>query len=143
MLYRMRSVFPSGLDDDEEVAAPAELADLPAVEPLPRAARGTFLIWNNGYFSLYKGPTYITVRVLPWLLVPALLGHRPTSKTIAPEKVGDTHADPKRVFAVLRAWTLHRMTTAPRFLATRFRGKIIEHLSRGWVIEICLHLLFV
>ena len=87
--------------------------------PGARVARGTYLIWSNGYFSLYKGLGYVTVRVLPWLLIPTLMGGRPTSRTLDPQKVGDDVEDPKRVFAALRAWTLWRMRMEPEFLGAR------------------------
>ena len=81
--------------------------------------RGTWVQWANGYFTLYSGLSYITVRMMAWLAHPSLLGHRPVSKSIAPEKVGDTMANPLRVYATLRAWQLFRMRSVPDFLEGR------------------------
>ena len=84
-----------------------------------RLLRGSFLVWNDGYFGLYHGLRYLSLRIMPWLLQPGLLGPKPTSRTFRPNRFGDNENDPVRARAALRAWTLWRMRSAPGFLQGR------------------------
>jgi len=75
-----------------------------------RAARGAYVVWSNGYFTLTDNPSWPDVKVtaLPRWTRPGFFGNTQKSKTVVPGHFGESRQSPCRAYAVCRAWSIWR-----------------------------------
>ena len=93
--------------------APAPDGELPPEEPAqPRAAPGSWNIWEGLWFYMTQTPGYTDVkmhmRVCFYNNSSTGMGRRSRTKTLTPWHYGDALEDPWRTKLLLRAWALSR-----------------------------------
>ena len=88
----------------------------------PATGGGGAVVLDNGFFVIMRNPGDVKCRIRSvWVAMPPLgLGRQPQmSKTILPQKLGETIKDPVRSLLCLRAWMLWRARSVPAWLEAR------------------------
>ncbi len=94
---------PPNSDDDE-------VADELGCVVDGRARPGTFVVWNNGYFTLSRNPMFpdAKIRIVPRWATTSEMGATSMSRTAVIKHYDEDETRPTRTFLVLRAWMIHR-----------------------------------
>lgn len=113
-------------------------AALATTEQAARAAPGTFVKWENTYFTLTDQPEfpYVRIRMKPSFALPGRLGGTELSKSLMPQQVGDSRDSPIRTYIVLKAWALWRTSQGTWLSERRARQRQYEHDCAGLMQEI-------
>ncbi len=98
---------------------------------IARAARGTFTVWTNGYFTLQDNTQWkdVKVRVLPRWHAPEHMGLLSRSKTVVPAHFAEGRENPWRAYAVCRSWSIWRARQG-NFLAHSSRSRVFQNEMR-------------
>lgn len=104
-------------DSEQSAAASDEPAPKEDLHEIPRAAPGTFVVWNNPYFTISNysdskaahAAASMRARLSDRWAAEDLLGTKNKSKTISIRDFDVDYQDPQNSRLVLKAWMLQRV----------------------------------